>query len=146
MIKYSYSSCLIPTGWHMKVRKQKKKKLLPLLCGPRWNMDNNVADINVAYDKWILKASDRSLGLCLCEKLMRRLAGGRGSICARRPGGAVNQHSGLHQWCQRGGHNTSQSRREAVNSAERTFQLESLPLCVCVCVPQGLSARGKQEH
>lgn len=31
-------------------------------------MDNNVEVINVAYDKWILRASEGSWGLRLCEK------------------------------------------------------------------------------
>lgn len=51
-------------------------------CSPLWKMDNNVEVINVAYDKWILRASEGSLGPRLCEKPMRQLCGGRGSVCA----------------------------------------------------------------
>lgn len=113
-------------------------------CSPLWKMDNNVADINVAYDKWILRASGASLGLCLCEKPMRWLGGDRGSACALWPSRAVNQCSGLHQWCQRSGHNTSRwAAREPLpslmNSAqveqsvpiERIPMVECLPMCMC---------------
>ncbi len=67
-------------------------------CSPLWKMDNNVEVINVANDKWILRAPEGSLGPSLCEKPMRRLEGGRCSLSVRpRPSRAVNQCSGLHQ-------------------------------------------------
>lgn len=47
-----------------------------------WKTDNNVEVINVDYDKWILKASEGSLGLCRREKPLRQLAVGRGSCGA----------------------------------------------------------------
>lgn len=46
---------------------------------------NNVADIIVAYDKWILRALKKQLVVCLCEKPMIRLCVHLG----------VNQLSGL---------------------------------------------------
>lgn len=107
-------------------------------------MDNNVEVINVAYDKWILRAPEGSLGPRLCEKPMRRLGGVRGSLSVRpRPSRAVNQCSGLHQWCQHSGHNTSRWAAERrlppwwtqhSVSRERTPLMECLPACLRVSV------------
>lgn len=125
-----------------------KKKKTNFHCSPQWKMDNSVEVINVAYDKWILRASEGSLGPRLCAKPMRRLGGGRGSPSALpRLSRAVNQSSGLHHRCQHSDHDTSPRRaaerrctppppeRSTITASperERNPLLECLHECFCM--------------